>query len=229
MTTEALVEARRPVSGLVDTGRAAALVLVLMAWNAASDAIFDGLDAGADGSPWRLPLILLGTLVTVGGVVGLGCVVAGRRSLRELGWTFERPLLLVAIGLAATALVVGMVFGAYAFMGGVAAVRELATTLAAMPFAERAVFFVLGAKVAFVEETLFRGDLLRTLRARIGVVAAVILSSVVFALFHRTTDVLPLTMKLLFGLVFALTMVRTGSLWPSAIAHTLMWAIVADN
>jgi membrane protease YdiL (CAAX protease family) len=87
----------------------------------------------------------------------------------------------------------------------------------------------MGAKVAFVEETLFRGDLLASLRRRMGTNAAIVVSSAVFAIFHRTLEPVPLVMKFLMGALFAIATTRTRSLVPAALAHALLWAIVADN
>ena len=45
----------------------------------------------------------------------------------------------------------------------------------------------------------------------------------------RELTPLPLLMKVLFGVMFAVATLRTRSLVPAAVAHTLMWAIFANN
>lgn len=215
-----------------DIAKALALVGALMLWNLTSDAISARLDTDGESvrSLSRLGRIALGALVTCGGVVGLGCVLWGRRSLRELGWTGRgRPAAMLGAGLALTGIVVVLVFAAYAGLAGLDGVHGLVEAMASLPLERRVFFLVMGAKVAFVEETLFRGHLCKAIETRGGTVVAVVASSVVFALFHRTLSPVPLLMKLVFGLLFATAAVRTRSLWPSAIAHTGMWAIIADN
>jgi membrane protease YdiL (CAAX protease family) len=87
----------------------------------------------------------------------------------------------------------------------------------------------MGAKAACMEETLFRGDLLRALRQPLGAAGAVIISSLVFALYHLDLTPLPLVMKVAFGILFACTRLGSGSLVAGVTAHTLLWAIVAEN
>ena len=70
---------------------------------------------------------------------------------------------------------------------------------------------------AFVEELFFRGFVLNGLRGSLGVVAAVILSAVAFAMFHHSVHRLVVTGTL--GLLYGLLAVRSGSIWPSIIAH----------
>jgi membrane protease YdiL (CAAX protease family) len=88
---------------------------------------------------------------------------------------------------------------------------------------------VSGVKIAFFEESLFRGDLLRSLAARTGPWVAMLVSSAVFALYHRTLAPLPLFLKFAMGMVWAASASRTHSLVPSALSHALLWAIIADN
>jgi membrane protease YdiL (CAAX protease family) len=69
------------------------------------------------------------------------------------------------------------------------------------------------------EELLFRGYLLRVLRARHGTRAALVITAAIFAAIH----VNPASVLALFalGLVFGLLRVISGSLWPSLVAHAL--------
>jgi membrane protease YdiL (CAAX protease family) len=135
----------------------------------------------------------------------------------------------VAFGLLQAALLVGLVFAAYWGLAGLPGVRGLANAIASIPVAERAFYVVAGAKVAFVEETLFRGDLLGKLSLRASRVASVVLSSMLFALYHRSLAPVPLGMKFVLGSIFAVFTLRTRSLIPSAMGHWLLWIIVADN
>ena len=75
---------------------------------------------------------------------------------------------------------------------------------------------VIGAPLA--EEVFYRGLLLRSLRKRgLGTVAAVLISSAVFALSHFQAIQLPALF--VFGLVAAMLAVKTGRLGPSIWAH----------
>jgi membrane protease YdiL (CAAX protease family) len=184
-------------------------------------------------------LILLRTVVDCGGVVWLGCIVWGKRSLRDLGWRFSHPLTLVMVGLVQTAVVVGAIFAAVALFGGLAAVRELRADVGASSVGQHVFYGLLGVKIAFWEETLFRGDLLSALEMRIGAAPALLVSSAIFALYHLHLDDIALgyrallsvgfLLKFVLGAVFALSAIRTRSLLPSAIAHALLWAIMCDN
>jgi len=203
--------------------RALSVVAVLSAWNAYSGAL--AARFGLRG----LPILALDLAVYLGLVVGVGCVWLGERSLRELGLRFSRLPRSVGYGVLQTALLVGLVFGVYAALGGYNGVRGLAGAIATMPFEERLGYLLAGLKVAFVEEIVFRGDLLGRISERAGVVAGVVLSSAVFALYHRTLAPVPLVMKGVFGLIFAVFTLRTRSLVPSVLGHWWLWVIVGDN
>jgi hypothetical protein len=69
------------------------------------------------------------------------------------------------------------------------------------------------------EETIFRGMVYRSLRARWGIPIGVVLSALVFALAHMTPQlIIPI---LALGVVFASVYEITGALLPSAVAHCL--------
>lgn len=203
--------------------RALMVVAVLAAWNAYSSTLASRLHLRG----WPIRLLDLG--VYVGLVVGVGCVWLGKRSLRELGWRFSDLPRLLAYGVLQTALLVGLVFLVYAAMGGLVGVSGLATAIATMPLSERTTYLLAGAKVAFAEETVFRGDLLGRLSERANVYLSVALSSVVFALYHRSLAPVPLAMKVVLGAIFALFTLRTRSLVPSALGHWWLWVVVGDN
>lgn len=70
------------------------------------------------------------------------------------------------------------------------------------------------------EEWFFRGLLLRRLALKWGIVAGVVVSSLVFGLLH--TDIIGAT---LFGVLMCALYERTGSLWAPALAHAANNAI----
>jgi membrane protease YdiL (CAAX protease family) len=78
--------------------------------------------------------------------------------------------------------------------------------------------------VAIGEETFFRGYAYRLLRARFGVAAGIATSALLFALVHGLEPgawlpVLPI------GVVLALLVERSGSLWPAVTAHGVVNAL----
>lgn len=72
---------------------------------------------------------------------------------------------------------------------------------------------------AFAEEVLFRGYILRAFERSRGIIFALILSSLIFSMFHlQLTNILPLATL---GAVMGLLTWLSGSLWPAALAHFL--------
>lgn len=70
---------------------------------------------------------------------------------------------------------------------------------------------------AFAEEVLFRGYVLRAFERSTGIIAALILSSFIFAAFHlQLTNILPLATL---GATMGLLTWLSGSIWPAAVAH----------
>lgn len=67
------------------------------------------------------------------------------------------------------------------------------------------------------EELLFRGFLFAGLRGRLGLVPAVVVSSLAFALFHFNPYAFPALVAL--GAVLAWLFQRSGSLWPGVALH----------
>ena len=79
--------------------------------------------------------------------------------------------------------------------------------------------FAMALSPAICEELLFRGVILRASRARMGVVAAVVLNGVVFGVFHMSIYRFFPTMLL--GMVLAVIVIRTRSIIPAMIFHFL--------
>jgi membrane protease YdiL (CAAX protease family) len=226
--TESLV----PPARAGDVWKALALVAVFAGWNAISDVIYEhlGLDAASRADPLRITLIVAGTLVTCGGIVGLGCVVWARRSLASLGWRAPHPVRLALLGFLLTALLFAGVLGIVALLGGTLGVEAFASAVVNMPASERLFFAIMGAKVAFAEETVFRGLLLTSLAQRLGPATAVVLTSVVFGLYHRAVFPVPLLLlKMALGLLLGVFTLASRSLVPAWMAHSLLWAVAGDN
>lgn len=70
---------------------------------------------------------------------------------------------------------------------------------------------------AFAEEVLFRGYVMRAFERSSGIIAALILSSFIFAAFHlQLTNLLPLATL---GATMGLLTWLSGSIWPAVVAH----------
>jgi membrane protease YdiL (CAAX protease family) len=215
-----------------DLARVLFLVVAMTVWAEVNDRLAAHFHIGL------YALIAMRTVVDCGGVVALGCVVWGKRSLRELGWRFGAPLRLLGVGVLALLVVLGAIAAAVVAKGGGSALTELAHEVAEQTPGQHIYFGLLGVKIAFWEETLFRGDLLAALTTRVGTATAVVLSAVVFGLYHLGwNDVragiggilsLGILLKIVIGLVFAVATVRTRSLVPSAVAHALLWAVMGN-
>ncbi len=90
-----------------------------------------------------------------------------------------------------------------------------------------------GIAAAIAEEVLFRGVLLNVFRKRWNTVVGVIVPSVIFGLIHITEmqefnllDCIQLVVAgTLVGIMFSVIAVRTGSVWNSAVVHSV-WNLV---
>jgi len=70
---------------------------------------------------------------------------------------------------------------------------------------------------AFAEEFLFRGYILRAFEKSWGIIVAIIVSSLIFGMFHlQITNLLPLAAL---GAMLAVLTVYSGSIWPAVLAH----------
>lgn len=82
----------------------------------------------------------------------------------------------------------------------------------------QAAFF--SAFVGLHEEVLFRGFILGRLKALFrSNVAAVLISSLVFGLLHFYQGPIGVVQTTSVGIVFAMVVIRSGSLWPAILAH----------
>jgi membrane protease YdiL (CAAX protease family) len=215
-----------------DVLQGVALVGAFLGWNALSALIYRELqlDGSSLLSPLRLSLILLGTAVTCVGIVWLGCVRFGLGSFRALGWSFRgRPGWMLLLGALQTVVFSLVAYAASASLYGWAGIEGLTSAVLDMPAGERVFYLIMGSKVAFAEESLFRGFVLPTLQVSWGTLAAVLISGLLFAVYHRVMAPPFLLIKLIFGVVSAGSVLLFRSLVPTAIAHAALWTIFGDN
>lgn len=114
------------------------------------------------------------------------------------------------------------------------AVLNLFPGIAFPGLAETTGFLALALAVGFVEETAFRGLMLRALAPR-GVWPAIIVTTVLFSVTHLMNILageagLEAVMQLLYsaaiGFAFTALVLRTGVIWPLIIAHALIDFVV---
>ena len=173
---------------------------------------------------WTFAALLVASVLSLGGVIGVGLLVWGRVSLAELGWRAERlgpDLLRGAVGGAACCGIVLLI----SMSRGATAIETLQGWWE-VPFLERLLGMLIGVEAALTEETLFRGDLQPTVQRILGRGAGQILTAVLFALYHLQFGLWGLLGKTAFGLVFGLLRDRTGRLVSPAVAHWISWTVL---
>jgi len=173
---------------------------------------------------WTFGALLGASVLSLGGVVGLGLVVWGRISLASLGWRADRLGPDVVQGVVGGIVCCGIVLLVSMSRGATAA--ETLYGWWQVSFLERLLCVLIGIEAALTEETLFRGNLQPTLQRTLARGAGLLLTAVLFALYHLRFEFWGLLGKTAFGLVFGLLRDRTGRLVSPAVAHWLTWAVL---
>jgi membrane protease YdiL (CAAX protease family) len=173
---------------------------------------------------WTFAAFLASSVLSLGGVIGLGLVGWGRLSLRDLGWSAERLGPDLVRGLLGGAVCCGIVLLLQMSAGATAG--EALQGWWSVPPLERLLGVLIGIEAALTEETLFRGDLQPTLQRTFGRGAGLLLCAVLFALYHLRISLWGLLGKTAFGLVFGLLRDRTGRLISPAVAHWISWTVL---
>ncbi len=166
---------------------------------------------------WLLPdrslLAVLGLFFGIGllavavAVVPLGSAALPALGFRSVGW---RPLLWGTLGTAAVSIAVSQI-------GLEPQGVKQAMKIAHGPMALLVGLALLAGLAPLVEELVFRGLLYGWLAGRWGAGMAVIGSSIAFAAAHVEPAHVILVLPL--GLMFGWLRWRSGSLWPSLVAH----------
>jgi membrane protease YdiL (CAAX protease family) len=173
---------------------------------------------------WTFVALLGASVLSLGGVVGLGLVVWGRISLASLGWRADRLGPDIVQGVAGGIVCCGIVLLVSMSRGATAA--ETLHGWWQVSLLERLLCVLIGVEAALTEETLFRGNLQPTLQRTLTRGAGLLLTAVLFALYHLRFEFWGLLGKTAFGLVFGLLRDRTGRLVSPAVAHWLTWTVL---
>jgi membrane protease YdiL (CAAX protease family) len=84
---------------------------------------------------------------------------------------------------------------------------------------ERRLFWLVSATAGCCEEIFFRGFLTWYLSAWVGPIAAVLLASLIFGVGHMYLGAAQVPKTAMIGLILAIVVSLTGSLWPAMLLH----------
>ncbi|HKF50866.1 MAG TPA: CPBP family intramembrane glutamic endopeptidase [Candidatus Acidoferrales bacterium] len=99
---------------------------------------------------------------------------------------------------------------------------QFANSLAPETNNERRGFWLLSITAGVCEEFLFRGFLMWLIAASTNLLAAVIISSILFGCVHVYLGAAHVPKAAMVGLLLALFVVASGSLWPAIVIHTAL-------
>lgn len=203
----------------------ALFVATLLAFLSAAVLLVPGLGAAPPAVAEGLPPALIAqfTIALLAALVASWVMLrfVDRRPRDALGFPLGRSVPLeLAAGVLAGAVAVGAVVGMLALVGVYRYVPEPGSVAGwlAVAGASLAAFAIPAA----AEEAIFRGYALRALAEGPGPLAAVLLTSVAFALLHGGNPaVAPLALLNIFlaGIVLAVAVLRTGTLWFATAVH----------
>lgn len=99
--------------------------------------------------------------------------------------------------------------------------KKIAYAEALMPHTngERRAFWLASATAGICEEILFRGFAIWLIAPSTGLILAIIISSILFGFGHVYLRPLQVPITAMVGLVLAIIVVATGSLWPAIAIH----------
>lgn len=159
-------------------------------------------------------------------IIRCGIKYIGRMSWAEIGWKPVRAWdFLIGIfggGVAALAIYLfGFSLGAWDW----AQFYEQQLQFSA---SQRILFLLIGLSAGFIEESLFRGYLQPALVRKLGLIAGIAVTSVVFATYHLKFSSTALGGKFLLGFVLGVLRNKDESLVRPTVAHALMWLLIGS-
>jgi membrane protease YdiL (CAAX protease family) len=157
------------------------------------------------------------------GLVWLASVRQPKRSWRELGWHTDRLALRAAQGALFGLMGVAAMLAIHVLLGE--PLGQAAQRLVDVSAPQRLVLVAIGLQAAFIEESLFRGNLQPLLQRRFGATVGLALTACVFGAYHLNPSPHALGGKVVLGLLFGRARGADGSLVAPAVAHALVWAL----
>lgn len=169
------------------------------------------------------PALYLSAALTLLLIAGLTAIVAAWQAItpEQLGWTVGEPVVELGWGLAATAAGLGIAWLS-GLIGRRAGLEESPLLRLLLPRSgtERRAFFVLAGIGAVCEEYVYRGFALHVLADWTGQQwGAAALTSISFGLAHGYQRVNGILRSAGLGMVLAVPVLWTGSLFPAILAH----------
>ena len=162
-------------------------------------------------------------LISCLGLVWFGSVKQPKRTWREAGWHTDNLLVNIALGLAGTAFCVAFTYVVLRIVG--MPHEEFVTGIVSPNLTERALYTLIGIQAAFGEETLFRGNLQGELAKRMKLPWAILITAVVFAVYHLSRP-LGLLNKTFLSITYSALRWKTGSLVAPAVTHGMYWVVM---
>jgi membrane protease YdiL (CAAX protease family) len=202
-----------------------ALFVFIFCFGVLGPRLLPGGDPFAPSWP-AVALVLVAVAVGGLGFVYLGSVKQPRVTWRELGWHGDRLGSQVLFGVLGGVACVALTVGALLALGTPAG--EVFGQMREYTLAQRGLFLLIGVQAGFIEESLFRGNLLRVLEKRMNPWAALGVSALVFAIYHLNPSPVSLALKTAIGLVLGWLAQKQKSLVAPAIAHALMWVLAGN-
>lgn len=196
--------------------------LILAAWKPglALDEVIGTIAAEAAGSP---TVLLLSAAVTSSILAGVALFVASRRGSARARMRLFSAAPVDAFAATVGVLGLGMMLDTVVVLigqDGEGALGTIRDSLAALSTEKLVVAgLVIGVLPGIGEELFFRGYLMRRMQASQGTLVALVVSSIVFGIFHF--DAIHTPTAALIGLYLGLMVLLSGSLWTGIVAHAI--------
>lgn len=196
---------------------------MLLAFTLGPERIARAMPEAGGGDPMAL-LALLAVFFFVGlPAVGLAVLRHGRQAPRLLGlhqaggrWLWLAPIAVLILSFVVDEGLLRLV-RAWAGEEILPSVNAVIADIATTPGRTVLAILVMGMLAPLVEELVFRGLVYGYVEGRFGGMAALIVSSLLFAAAH--VEPIHIALVLPIGVLLGWTRMRTGSLWPAIAAH----------
>lgn len=188
---------------------------------------------GDEGSPYdgsNAALAVVAVLLTLDAVGTNVALWRAGQNPRSLGWTFDHVARDVVFGVVGFVVAAAILAGVIVAFFGADGVSETVDGIRDFTLRQRVCFFVIGVLGASAaEESLYRGYLQPALVQRLGPVAGIALTSIVFSVMHLNFKPISLISKALLGATYGALRHKTGGLLAPAVCHALVWWVIGAS